>query len=357
MNKGLRSRLPVTGMLYFYIHFVTEIICFFVLGRYSGSSPLTWLLFFAYDMLAFVPQALIGYVNDKHPKLSLSLPGLVLLGTALILSDTSAPAFVSLVILCLGNAFIHVNGAELTLRTSGGKLSHSAVFVAGGSFGVITGKLLAETDLPGPLLLIPVISAFPFAVLAQTYLKEKGSGFVRPCPDFRYHNPRTGKAAVIILSVLVVAVRGYMAYGIPTSWKKTAVQAVLLYVFMGLGKALGGICSDVFGVRRTGIFSVLFSVPFLISGDNNMYVSLIGVLFFSMTMSISLSVLVSVLPGTPGLAFGLTTTGLFLGVIPVSFFTSSDKVFNIISLTVLSALCILCLAVTVRKDGSDEQRF
>ena len=47
---------------------------------------------------------------------------------------------VGLIILCLGNACIHVRGAEITLNNSYGKLSHSAIFVAGGSFGVITGK-------------------------------------------------------------------------------------------------------------------------------------------------------------------------------------------------------------------------
>ena len=43
-----------------------------------------------------------------------------------------------------------------------------------------------------------------------------------------------------------------------------------------------------------------------------MIVSLIGVAMFSMTMSITLAILVSVLKKKPGLAFGLTTIGLWL---------------------------------------------
>ena len=60
------------------------------------------------------------------------------------------------------------------------------------------------------------------------------------------------------------------------------------------------------------IISTLCALPFLIIGDNLMLVSIIGVMFFSMTMAITLGLLVSALKKAPGLAFGLTTIGLFL---------------------------------------------
>ena len=66
--------------------------------------------------------------------------------------------------------------------------------------------------------------------------------------------------------------------------------------------------------------SAAAALPFLFLGDNLMLVSLIGVMFFSMTMSITLALLVSVLQKTPGLAFGFTTIGLFLGTAPIFFF-------------------------------------
>ena len=56
-----------TGLLYFYVHFVTEVICFFVLGRYVGTGPEIWIIFLLYDMLAFVPQAMIG-INKGYIK-------------------------------------------------------------------------------------------------------------------------------------------------------------------------------------------------------------------------------------------------------------------------------------------------
>jgi hypothetical protein len=58
---------------------------------------------------------------------------------------------------------------------------------------------------------------------------------------------------------------------------------------MGFGKALGGIISDLIGVRKTAIISTVGALPFLLFGDNYMIISLLGVLMFSMTMSITLA--------------------------------------------------------------------
>ena len=345
-----------TGFLYFYIHFVTEVACFFVLARYVESAPVMWLIMFAYDLLAFVPQGIFGYLSDKCKKVSFGVAGLALFAVALVLQQYTTWTFVSLVVLCIGNAFTHVNGAEVTLRTSNGSLSHSAIFVSGGSFGVVTGKLLGAAGAPYWLVLILVVTAVPFAILAQMYLKDdSASDTAVPCRAFQYNNPKIRKALVILLSVMVVIVRGYMAYGIPISWKKTTLQTVILFTFMGVGKALGGILADLFGVKKVGLCSVALALPFLLFGDNNMFVSLIGVLFFSMTMSVSLAVIVSVLPKTPGLAFGFTTLGLFMGAAPVFFVKTVGLTANCIMLSVMTVICLACLYITIREDERHEQ--
>ena len=349
-TKNLR-----TGFLYFYIHFVTEVICFFVLGKYFESPPLMWFIYLTYDMLAFVPQAVIGYINDKFPKFSFAAVGLVLLAAALILQNTVSLPILSLTVLCLGNAFVHVNGAEVTLQTSDGSLSHSSIFVAGGSFGVISGKLLSKTDIPFWLLLVLIASAIPFVILAQMYLNDKSLNSRKPCESFKYCNNKISTSLVIILAVLVVSIRGFMAYGIPTSWNKTTLQTVLLFVFMGAGKALGGILSDLFGIKKVALLSVLIALPLLMFGDNTMLVSLIGVMFFSMTMSVSLGILVSALPSAPGLAFGLTTIGLFLGAAPVFFFKIKSIALNCAMLSLLTVICLICLYFSIGKDVDNEQ--
>ena len=159
-----------------------------------------------------------------------------------------------------------------------------------------------------------------------------------------------GAVFLILAVVFIIATRGYMGYGIPTSWKKTAWQTVLLFAAMGFGKALGGVFSDLFGARRVAFFSAAAALPFLLFGDDLIVVSLIGVMFFSMTMSVTLAVLVSVLKKTPGLAFGLTTIGLFVGSAPVFFIRFTSFAANCILIAVLTCICLLLTVTVMRKD-------
>ena len=333
------------GIIYFYIHFVVEVVCFFYLSRVTNNSIIVWLIPFIYDGLAFVPQSVIGYISDRYPKINVGLIGIILLVISYLLFGlTKINVYITLLVLCLGNAFLHIAGAESTLKTSSGRLSPSAIFVAGGSFGVISGRLLAKTAIDPLLLLLPILSLIPFVLLANTYIDKNSN-----CDKFNYINENISPYLIVLISLLVVIARGYIGYGIPTSWNKTVVQNIIFFCIMGLGKALGGILSDRIGIRKVAISSTLLAIPFLCLGDNLMLVSIIGVMFFSMTMSITLAILVSVLKKSPGLAFGITTIGLFLGTAPIFFITLSQTI-NIILIIVISILCSIALGWVIKGD-------
>lgn len=355
MKKRFSLSLPgmASGWLYFYIHFVTEVICFYCLSRVVGDSAFLWVFPLIYDALAFVPQSLIGYLSDKFPKINFGIIGVLMMAFAgLDFGFGILPGrYTALVILCLGNAAVHISGAENTLRISRGKLSHSAVFVSGGSFGVISGRLLAKTFVPHWAVSLLVLTAVPFIILADMYRKESlKENRNSACTGFNYASDKLPAMLVLLLAVTVVAVRGYMGYGIPTSWNKTIVQNVLLYCAMGIGKASGGILADIFGVKRIAMLSATLALPFLLFGDKVMGVSLIGVMLFSMTMSITLALIVSVLPDTPGLAFGFTTIGLFIGTAPIFFFRFTTVLSNCVVIAVLTVLCLVAMQIIIRKD-------
>ena len=257
---------------------------------------------------------------------------------------TNVSVYVSLIILCIGNAFLHVAGAENTLKVSNGKLSPAAIFVSGGSFGVVSGRLLARTSINPLLLIIPILTIIPFVLLSDTYITKTSN-----TDKFDFVKTNINKEFIIFVGVLVVIIRGYMGYGIPTSWNKTTTQLIIFFCTMGLGKALGGILSDLIGIRKTAIMSTLIAIPFLCFGDNIMVVSLIGVMFFSMTMAITLGILVSVLKKSPGLAFGLTTIGLYLGTAPI-FFIKLSYIGNIIIIITMSILCAIALGYVLKED-------
>ncbi len=347
--KSFKQKNITCGYLYFYIHLVTEIACFYFLSKVTGNAKIVWLIPFIYDGLAFVPQSLIGYINDLHPKLKTGLIGTILLVISyLIHIYLDINVTLPLVVLCLGNAFLHISGAECTLKASEGKLSHSAIFVGGGSFGVISGRLLATTSINPILIVLLMLTMIPFILLADTYVD-----YSKKETRFNYSNPKVSPYLIVFLAVMVVIVRGYMGYGIPTSWNKTTLQTVYLFCIMGLGKCLGGILSDAYGIRKVGIISTLLAIPFLCLGNNYMLISLIGVMFFSMTMAITLAILVSVYKDRPGLAFGFTTIGLFLGTAPIFFITITSSIVNIIMITILSIACSFVLGKIIRSEKYD----
>ena len=299
--------------------------------------------------LAFVPQAMIGALGDRFRRLPLGEIGLAVMALSVGLFPLAPKPWMTLVPLCIGNGCTHIAGAEATLRSADGRLAPSAIFVAGGSFGVITGKLLSKTALPGWALMFASATAIPCSLVArEDRLAADRSSL--PCGAFRYADPRLPGGVIALLSVLIVAVRGYMGYGVPTSWNKTVLQTVFLYAAMGAGKALGGLLADRFGVRRTAMTSAALALPFLLCGDRMMLVSLVGVLLFSMTMSVTLALLVSVMPASPGVAFGMTTIGLFLGTAPIFFFKFTTVRANCIVLVVLTAVCLLAMHFILRRD-------
>ena len=63
--------------------------------------------------------------------------------------------------------------------------------------------------------------------------------------------------------------------------------------------------------------------------------------------------LASVLKKTPGLAFGITTIGLFLGTAPIFFIKLTMKI-NIVLIIVISIICSIALGYVLKKDGVRE---
>ena len=90
-------------------------------------------------------------------------------------------------------------------------------------------------------------------------------------------------------------------------------------------------------------------------GKNKIFsiIFIIGVMFFSMTMAITLGLIVSKLKSTPGLAFGFTTIGLFLGFVPTFFFKLSYGIINNFIISFLTLVCWLILLKILRKESKN----
>lgn len=370
----------LTAIGYWFVHFSVEIICFFAIYKlFEGDR--SWFIFTVlFDTLGFGPQAIIGLYCEKHPRFKPGVIGgvMLIIGAAIMLLGPSLYSnvpfseltlvsgyvyfeLVGIILLSLGNALTHIKGALVTLRVSEGRLSESAIFVGGGSFGLISGRILA--DIPGTdwIPFVCMIIAIIIMIMIDKRLTKKASrehvfDFDRmPCNQKITLDRSVPLIAFILF--FIVCVRAYIGYALPIAWNKTFTQTIFLFLIMGTGKMLGGILSDIFGARLIGIISCLLSVPVLLAGNNIMWLSLIGVATFSMTMAVTLGGLVSVLPSNPGVAFGITTLGLLLGTLAVTVGLPDQFISNILIcvLSVVSAIGFaFCLKPGKKEESNNE---
>ncbi len=331
-----------TGWLYAFIHFSVEVCSFYFL--YSRLSlTAAWVLYaFLFDAVAFIPQSFLGAWADKMGKEYLGIAGCLMMLIALFLPFD----FIALVILTLGNAMIHISGAKHTLSGAEGKMSPCSAFVAGGSFGVVSGQLLGGIGtgyiwIPTVCMILSLILCL---YIAQHHETPKGE----TC-SFHISSSTLSLGAVVFFAFLSTAIRSYVAYAIPTAWKKDTIHAILLFSFMGIGKYMGGFLCDRIGYQKTTSLSLLFSLPFLLFGNELMLISLIGVGLFSMTMPITVAILASAFPKEPAFAFGITTVALFTGVAPVFFFRPEGLLVNQLIVLILGGLAAVSLKSAMKR--------
>lgn len=342
MSKGYK-----TGIGYFFVHFFTEIICFaLIASKYPPEYAA--ITAFLYDAFAFVPQAFFGEFIARHRKIDLRFAALGGMAVSIFIFEIPNPAVhvLAVLLLALSNAIIHEYGALDTVKVSKGRLAPSAVFVSGGSFGLVIGKFYYDFGLSTYWLSVPLL----FLGILLIYLGKKESKEeekTKEYPVFNICRPGVSASVILVVALVVTAVRGYTGYAIPISWCERTGDFFILYFLMGTGKALGGILSDRFGAGIIGVISAFGSIPFLILGRDNMLISVFGIMLFSMTMAVTFGMTLTALPQNPGLAFGITTIGLFIGTLPPMFYRP-DMTAACIIVVALSVFSGLLLGVVVR---------
>lgn len=321
-----------------------EIVCFyFIFNMFKNdSASLVWIWSLSYDFLAFVPQFIFGYMYDNFTKIKLEYIA-VLLFIVSIITGTLKFKVITLLAISIGNAILHETCAIITTSISNGKLSCSAIFVGFGSFGVVIGQTLGILKISQLWMIIPIIIIFSILFVTRKYLYKENRNF----PKFNLVKENFNSNLLIVIVLIIVMSRSFIGYAVPISWKKELWQTFLLFFTMGLGKILGGILSDKFGAKKIGIFTTLACIPFLIIGDKIMILSIIGVFLFSMTMSITFGMLLDKFNKYPGLCFGITTVGLFLGVVPI-FLYNFNTILNVMLIIVLSIICSISFYKTLK---------
>ncbi|MBR5873014.1 MAG: hypothetical protein IKZ06_05155, partial [Oscillospiraceae bacterium] len=329
-------------LAYTFSHFAVDYLCFWILfGYFSNGVKEQALGFILYNFIAFGLQMVIGAYCDEHRRFPSSAIGCLLVLFAVLISPFAPWAAV--ITTALGNAFFHVGGGIESLVHSGGKLYRSGIFVSAGALGVAEGTLhgskLAFSNVISPKVLIdPVLMALFCAVIC--YIANKKYPNIEDCEIKNTANEKIGIWIVLGLALLSVVIRSFGGTAIPMEWKTTMRLGLVSGFAAFLGKFIGGFAADFFGAKRTGIITLLASIPLLVFGSGNMAVSVIGIILFNMTMPITLGIVAQRLPKNPGIAFGLTTAALLFGAIPSFFALLSGKIYLLVPAVLISAICI-----------------
>lgn len=336
---------------YTFSHFAVDYVClltvldpFGIRTEILGGTQTYALFVILYNFLAFGLQMIIGAFCDEHRKFPASAVGcvFVLIGAlccAFIPGPYPEYAFnlwTSVIFVGIGNAFFHVGGGIESLVHSGGKLRRSGVFVSSGAIGVALG-IYNCSRTTGGIGFIAALMLFCAAICFIAHLKypaESESEITGAA------NEKLGIWIVLGLALLSVIIRSFGGTAIPMEWKTTMKLGLVSGFAAFLGKFIGGFAADFFGARKTGILSLLVSLPLLVFGSGNMIISVIGIILFNMTMPITLGIVAQRLPKNPGLAFGLTTAALLLGAVPSFFAVISGKIFLLVPAVLVSAVCI-----------------
>lgn len=344
MRKEYSSIELSYGFLFLIFHLCIEVVSYALFYLKFKSHMVTFFVIL-YDFFAFCPQLLVGDFYNRNKKTNIGLIGAAFFVAAILLAkfDNFNIYLLSVLLLAIGNAFLHVCGAVATASVSQNKIFPSSLFVAGGTFGIIIGRYLANIKINTYYLFIPIlIIVFISIFTAKRWCKSKVESI-----NVDIVNKKYSFAVILLIAIIVVMVRSYMGFVIPINWKSEFYHSILLFTFLGIGKAIGGLLCDKFGYKFVVTISTLLCVPFIIIGKDFMFASLFGMLLFSMTMSVTYAMALSIIKNNPGVAFGVTTIGLFLGAVPV-FFIKFDALTSMVLVVLLSLVSYILLNISLK---------
>ena len=132
-------------------------------------------------------------------------------------------------------------------------------------------------------------------------------------------------------------------------WKSSSLTlAIIATLAVVLGKMLGGIIGDRIGFKKISVISLGMASILFIFAFKNSVCGILAILFFNMTMPITLTALSNILNNNKGLAFGLLTFALFVGSVP-TFFGMNDIIFTPVKLCVATIISAVILFVGIEK--------
>jgi len=273
------------------------------------ASALVFVL--AYDILAFAGQAPLGWLIDRIDcRRGATLVGVVLAGLGLLVGPLAGYAVVLLA--SLGNALFHVGAGAMVLAGSQERAAPAGIFVAPGALGLGMGILFGRRFVTVPSW--PALFALAAAVAIVLAVAMRTSAAEPSAPPSRL--PMHTAVGVALLLFISVGVRSLVGTVGCDACDKTLFLAIALPVAAFAGKLVGGFLADHFGWVDLATVALLASSPLLAFSRGDLWLALPGMLLFQMTMPVTLTAMLRVIPARPAFAFGNLCLALIAGAMP-----------------------------------------
>ena len=321
-GKGVITALSV-------LHFTVDLLCAYAVYTRFLPAAAAARVFFTYNLCAFALQLPLGAAIDLIDQYCVKaarreLAGFLFAAGGAVL--TLLGCFTSLFLLGLGNALFHVGGGVLTIGEDdweGLKGRGLGIFVAPGAVGLFLGTAAGKGAMPGLALargavlgLFGTVAAVALLLLAVILRRTKPA----PVAAEPAVEPALPGARTIVIAVLccflVVVLRSCVGLAVSFPWKNGFAIGLLAVICVAGGKAAGGFLAAAAGMRRAAVGTLLLAAACYLGGSD-LLPGLLALFLFNMTMPMTLYKLKQILPGMPGLAFGILTFALFIGFLPV----------------------------------------
>lgn len=333
-------------LTYSTIHFIVDLACAilvtnFISQKIDGNISL-FIGIIVYNFFAFAMQLPIGIIADKVNKNTIcSSIGCLLVAIAFGFSDFG---IVACAIAGIGNAMFHVGGGIDVLNISNKKATLSGIFVSTGAMGIFLGGKSGSIGFNKYYIIVIalILSAILLLCLFKQ-IKEKVKNEKVIIPKIN-----SNEIIAIICLIITVCIRGYVGLILAFEWKSNFILALISICAVVFGKMLGGIIGDRIGFIKISLISLLVSAICFIFAFNNSTFGILAILFFNMTMPITLTALSNILFNNKGMAFGLLTLALFIGAVPV-FFGFTQIIFTPVALFITTMLSMIVLYIGIKK--------
>ena len=333
-------------LIYSTIHFIVDLACAILVTNFISQKIGGNISFFigiiVYNFFAFAMQLPVGIIADKVNKNAIcSAIGCLLVAIAFGLSNFG---IVACTIAGIGNAMFHVGGGIDVLNISDKKATLSGIFVSTGAMGIFLGGKSSSIGFNKYYIIVVTLLLSAILLLwLYNQIKEKVRNEKVIIPKIN-----SNEMIAIICLIITVCIRGYVGLILSFEWKSNFILAVISICAVVFGKMLGGIIGDRIGFTKISLISLIVSAICFIFAFNNSILGILAILFFNMTMPITLTALSNILFNNKGMAFGLLTLALFIGAMPV-FFGYTKVIFSPEGLFITTILSMIILYIGIKK--------